>query len=203
MLKTCQATTRRHHIPAMFGAGAILILGLFLFSACAPATIDEEMQKEIQALKTEVAALKEKVEQLETEQQQIKAALQELQQPEEAPPLSPAPPSLEPPVPSLAPAPEALTVGELLKNKDRLVGARVTVKGDPGPVLMHKKILYLQAPEGMVEVFFGNLADKKQIERLSAQAIDQPLTVTGLLAAAPGTAKDPTRIQIVAESVDF
>jgi hypothetical protein len=203
MLKACQTTARQSQISAMFGAGAILILGLFLFSACAPATIDE---KEIQALKAEVAALKEKVERLETEQQQIRETLQELQKPEEAPPVSPAPPvppTLEPPVPSLAPAPEALTVGELLKDKDRLVGARVTVKGDPGPVLMHKKILYLQAREGMVEVFFGNLADQKQIERLSAQAIDQPLTVTGLLAAAPGTAKDPTRIQIVAESVDF
>jgi hypothetical protein len=173
--------------------GILAMTVLLALSACAPSKPDPEMQKDVQTLKTEIAALKEKLSQVETGQKQILETLKEFQKPKEV--------ALAPP--PVAPAEAPLTVGQLVKDKDRLIGTRVTVKGDPGPVLMHKKILYLQAPEGMVEVFFGNLADKKQMERLTAQAIDQPLTVTGMLAASPGRAKDPLRIQIMAESVDF
>jgi outer membrane murein-binding lipoprotein Lpp len=174
----------------LLAAGVLLAL-----SGCA----DQETKKEVQTLKTEVAALKNKLNQLETGQKQILDTMQGLQKPKEivAPPAAPAPAPLA--MPGAAP----LAVGQLIKDKDRLIGTRVTVKGEPGPVLMHKKILYLQSPEGMVEVLFGNLADKKQMERLTAQAIEQPLTVTGMLSASPGRGKDPTRLQITAEAIDF
>jgi hypothetical protein len=186
--------------PAESKSGWLVVAAaLFLFiAACAPAKTDQEMQKEVQALKAEVTALKEKVSQLETNHKQIAENLKNLQKPEEV--AAPAPsPSLMPP----AKAPESLSIAQLFKEKDRLMGTRVRVKGTPGPVLMHKKIMYLQAPEGLVEVFFGNLKDKKQIERLSAQAMEQPLTVTGMLAFSPGAGKDPSRIQIMAEAVEF
>jgi hypothetical protein len=177
----------------LLAAGVLLAL-----SACA----DQETKKEVQALKTEVAALKEKLSQMETGQKQVMDALKDREKPKEMA-IPAAPPAAQAPAPPAMPGAAPLTVSQLIKDKDRLVGTRVTVKGEPGPILMHKKILYLQSPEGMVEVLFGNMADKKQIERLTAQAIEQPLTVTGMLAAAPGTSKDPTRLQIVAESVDF
>lgn len=175
-------------------------MSLFLYTACAPAKTDQEVQKDVQALKTEVAGLAKKIDQLEAGQKQLQDTLKGLQKPGELAAAAP-PPTLVPT--PMAPAPAAISVSQLLQDKDRLVGTRVTVKGEPGPVLMHKKILYLQAPEGMVEVFFGNLMDKKQIERLSAQSIEQPLTVTGMLTKSPGAAKDPTRLQIVAETMDF
>lgn len=182
-------------------SGIILVMSLFLGFACAPAPTDQEVQKDVQTLKTEVAALKEKIGQVEAGQKEILDRLKEPQKPREmaAPPPAMAPMAMPPAAPAVA----AMTVSQLLKDKNRLIGTRVTVKGEPGPVLMHKKILYLQAPEGMVEVSFANLADKKQIERLTAQAIEQPVTVTGMLATAPGTSKDPPRLQILAESVDF
>lgn len=175
----------------------LLAAGLLLaLSACA----DQETKKEVQGLKTEVAALKEKLNQMEAGQKQILDTMQGIQKPKEiaipsAPPAAPAPPAM----PGVAP----LTVSQLIKDKDRLVGTRVTVKGDPGPVLMHKKILHLQSPEGMVEVFFGNMTDKQQVERLTAQTVEQPLTVTGMLSASPGRGKDPLRLQITAEAIDF
>ncbi len=180
---------------------AILVVTILLaLPACAPSKTDPEMQKDVQALKTEIAALKDKLSQVETGQKQILETLKELQKPRE---VALAPPAAQAPMPPAAPAEAPLTVSQMIKDKDRLIGTRVTVKGEPGPVLMHKKILYLQAPEGMVEVLFGNLADKKQMERLTAQAIERPLTVTGMLAASPGRGKDPLRLQIMAESVDF
>lgn len=175
----------------------LLAAGLLLaLSACA----DQETKKEVQGLKTEVAALKEKLNQMEAGQKQILDTMQGIQKPKEiaipsAPPAAPTPPAM----PGAAP----LTVSQLIKDKDRLVGTRVTVKGDPGPVLMHKKILHLQSPEGMVEVFFGNMTDKQQVERLTAQTVEQPLTVTGMLSASPGRGKDPLRLQITAEAIDF
>jgi hypothetical protein len=167
---------------------------LVAVSACAPAKPDPEMQKDIQAMKAEIAALKEKLSQVEASQKEILETLKGIKAPKEPAGLIPAP---------SPPAQAPLTVEQLLKDKDRLVNTRVTVKGEPGPILIHKKILYLQSPQGMVEVFFGNLADKKQLERLTAQAVEQPLTVTGLLTVSPGRGKEPMRLQIMAESVDF
>ncbi len=177
-------------------------MSLFLCFACAPAPTDREMQKDVQSLKTEVAALKQQIEQLKAGQKQIQDTLKEMQEPGEpvAPTAPPAAPTTEP---SGVPSPKAISLGQLLQNKDRLIGTRVTVKGKPGPVLMHKKILYLQAPEGMLEVFFGNILDKKQMERLGSQTLEEPVTVTGLLTKSPGTGYDPSRLRIVAETVDF
>jgi hypothetical protein len=96
--------------------------------------------------------------------------------------------------------PLALSVSQLIKEKDRLLGTRVTVRGPAGPVLMHQKSLYLKAPEGMVEVFFGNLPDEKTVKQLTSQPIEQPLTVTGLLTP---EAKPGAKLRINAEAVEF
>jgi hypothetical protein len=178
-------------------------MSLFLCFACAPAKTDQEMQKDVQSLKTEVAALKEQIEQLKAGQKQIQDTLKEMQK-QGGPAAPTAPPAAAPtPEPSGVPSPKAISLSQLLHDKDRLTGTRVTVKGKPGPVLMHKKVLYLQAPEGMLEVYFGNLLDKKQMERLASQSLEEPVTVTGLLTKSPGTGYDPSRLRIVAETVDF
>jgi len=176
---------------------------LFLFSACSPpAASDEKLTQEIKGLKGEVAQLKEKLGKLETDQQEVIKMLKKLgvaPQPAAAP---------EPPAPqSAAPAPaapaeaagEVLTVGQLLKNKDRFLNTRVTVKGVGGTVVIHHKLLMLKAPEGMVEVFFGSLQDKKTVDRLTVQEFNQPLTVAGLVTLAP---KGPG-LRITAEKVEF
>jgi len=174
----------------------VLLAGLLVFSACGPPATETgaQLQKDVKALKEEVAALKEKVNKLEAGQKELQVAL--LKPGQKVKPVAPPP---APPAKVAAP----LSVAQLLKNKDRLLDTRVTVKGQAGPVLMHKKILYLQGPEGMVEVSFAQLADPKQIERLNTQAIEGPVTVVGRLTAAPGQVKEPTRLVIVAESVEF
>jgi len=68
---------------------------------------------------------------------------------------------------------------------------------------MHKKTLFLSGALGMVEVLYGNLADKKQVERLTAQTIETPITVSGLLSTASGQTKEPVRLVIMADSVEF
>jgi hypothetical protein len=94
-----------------------------------------------------------------------------------------------------------LTVSQLLKERERFLGRRVTVRGDVGLVLLHRKSFYLKAPEGMVEVVFADLRDKMGIDRLTSQDIRQPVTVTGQFLPVPGP--DPNRLQIMAETVDF
>lgn len=199
MPEACRAKTPTRELAAVFWWGVVCLICILLLSACAPAQPDPETQKEFQAMKAEIAALKEKLGQVEAGQKQIMETLKELKAGKETAALPPAPV----PLPSLPGQPAPMTVEQLLKDKDRLIGTRVTVKGQPGPVLIHKKILYLQSPEGMVEVSFANLPDKKQVERLTAQAIDQPLTVTGMLTASRPRGKEPVRLQITAESVDF
>ena len=103
-------------------------------------------------------------------------------------------------MPPAVPAP--LTVGQLLASKDQYLGARVTVKGEVGPVLVHHKSLLLKSPQGMVEVLFGKLSDPKQVQRLASTPIDQPLTVTGVVSLPPGRA-GAAQLQISAEAVDF
>lgn len=176
-----------------------VLLPLLLVWACDQAKV-AELEKEVQAQKTEVAALKDKLAQveaglkeLEAGRQKLEAGLRELAQAREAsPPAVPA-----------APAPGVLTVEQVLKDKERYLNTRVVVRGAPGPVLMHKKILYLTSPAGLLEVNFSNLPDRKQMERLTAQALETPLTVTGTLTQAPGVGKDPSRLQILAEVVEF
>jgi hypothetical protein len=194
VFKACQSARPKEKISVLVCRWGMVLAVLVAVSACAPAKPDPEMQKDIQAMKAEIAALKEKLSQVEASQKEILETLKGIKAPKEPAGLIPAP---------SPPAQAPLTVEQLLKDKDRLVNTRVTVKGEPGPILIHKKILYLQSPQGMVEVFFGNLADKKQLERLTAQAVEQPLTVTGLLTVSPGRGKEPMRLQIMAESVDF
>ena len=178
----------------------VMLLALVLLSACAPSgQADEELRKDIQALKAQVTALQEKLNQLQTGQQAI---LNELKQP--VPPVAApvAPPVAPMAVPSQPQAPEALTVAQLLAGKDRYLGTRVTVKGMPGPVMVHHKSLMLKGPQGMVEVLFGNLPDPKLIQTLSSATLDKPLTVTGVVNLPPARSGG-AQLQINAEAVEF
>lgn len=157
----------------------------------------------MEALKTEMAAIKEKLGQVEASQKVLLDMVKGIQKPQAAAPggMVAGLPVIQAPSTPTAGAP--LTVDELFKQKDQLLGTRVTVKGVPGPVMMHKKTLFLSGPGGMVEVIYGNLQDKKQVERLTAQNIETPLTVSGILSAAPGQTKEPVRLIIMADMVEF
>jgi hypothetical protein len=172
-----------------------MLMALAFLSACAPSNqADEELRKEIQALKAQVTAMQEKLNQVQTGQQVIVDLLK--QQAPAAAPLAPMA------VPSQPPAPAALTVAELLASKDRYLGTRVKVKGMPGPVMVHHKSLMLKGPQGMVEVLFGNLPDPKLIQSLSSTALDKPLTVTGVVNLPPARGAG-AQLQINAEAVEF
>jgi hypothetical protein len=172
-----------------------LLMALWFVAACAPASqTEEELRKEIQALKAQVSAIQEKLNQLQGGQQAILELLKQ------APPSAPTSPPLA--VPSPPPVPEPLTVGQLLAGKDHYLGTRVTVKGVAGPVLMNHKSLLLKSPQGMVEVLFGNLPDPKLVQTLISTPIDRPITVTGLVNLPPARGGG-AQIQINAEAVEF
>ena len=174
-----------------------MLMALVFLSACAPSSqAEEELRKEIQALKAQVAAMQEKLNQVQTGQQAI---LDQLKKP--APWLRPA---RRRPWPCRANprAPESLTVAQLLASKDRYLGTRVKVKGMPGPVMVHHKSLMLKGPQGMIEVLFGNLPDPKLVQSLSSAALDKPLTVTGVVNLPPARGAG-AQLQINAEAVEF
>jgi hypothetical protein len=174
----------------------VMILALVFLSACAPSNqAEEELRKEIQALKTQIAVTQEKLNQVQLSQQAI---LDQLKKPAPVPAPVMAPMAVPPPPPS----PESLTVAELLASKDRYLGTRVKVKGMPGPVMVHHKSLMLKGPQGMVEVLFGNLPDPKLIQTLSSTALDKPLTVTGVVNLPPARGAG-AQLQINAEAVEF
>jgi outer membrane murein-binding lipoprotein Lpp len=185
-----QSATRQHGRRLI---ALLVVLGCL--AACAPANQkEEELRKEIQALKAQLSAMQEKLDQLQGRQQAI---FELLKQP---PPTAPTPPPLA--MPSPAPGPEPLTLGQLLADKDRYLGTRVTVKGMVGPVMMHHKSLILKSPQGMVEVLFGNLPDPKVVQTLTSTPIDKPITVTGLVTLPPGRGGG-AKLQINAEAVEF
>jgi hypothetical protein len=168
-----------------------LLLALFFLSACAPSSSkDEELHREIQALKDRVIALQEKLNQLQAGQQAIIDLLKQPALPPE--PMASPPPELKP-----------LSVAELLASKDRYLGSRVTVKGPVGPVMMHHKSLMLKSPQGMVEVLFGDLSDPKLIQILSSTPMaDKSLTVTGVVNV-PQARNAGAQLQINAEAIEF
>lgn len=170
----------------------VLIMLLVLVFACTPSQREEELRKEIQALKAQVAAMQEKLNQLQGGQQAIIGILKP----------APSPPSSEAMVPPSPLGPEPLTVAQLLASKEQFLGTRVKVKGMVGPVMMHHKSLMLKGPQGMVEVLFGNLSDPKLIQTLNSTSLDKPITVTGMVTGpvARGTA---AQLQINAEAVEF
>ncbi len=190
--------------PGRAGCLAALILAiLWLTPGCPPPPGSEKLNKEVEALKAEVTTLKDKIDKLEASQK----ILMEMVKTKAAAP-TPAAPGAATELPGLPPAPgqasgTPLSLDELFKDKDHLIGTRVTVRGVPGPVMMHKKTLFLSAPQGMVEVIYGNIQDKKQVDRITAQNIETPITVSGLLSAAPGQAKGQVRLIIMADSVEF
>ncbi|HLD48354.1 MAG TPA: hypothetical protein VJA64_11040 [Desulfobaccales bacterium] len=182
-------------VPAGVCRFIVVLMALASLSACAPSNqADEELRKEIQALKTQVAVLQEKLNQVQTGQQAI---LDLLKQPAHA-----AAPIAPMAVPSQPAAPDALTVDQLLASKDRYLGTRVKVKGMPGPVMVHHKSLMLKGPQGLVEVLFGNLPDPKLIQSLTSAALDKPLTVTGVVNLPPARGAG-AQLQINAEAVEF
>jgi hypothetical protein len=166
----------------------LLLLALALLApACAPdKKAQEEMHQEIQGLKNEIKALHEKLARLEAGQQEILLLLQR----PAAPPAAAAPPAPQ----------EPLSVSQLLRDKALFQGLRVTVRGLPGPVLVHRQTLFLKAPEGMVEVYFGRLPDVQTINRLSSMVLEQPLTITGTVTIPPPGGGNP---RINAEAVEF
>ncbi|MFA5111910.1 MAG: hypothetical protein WC443_10925 [Desulfobaccales bacterium] len=175
---------------------AALLLALLLLSACTPSSqSEEELRKEIQGLKAQVTAMQDKLNQIQGGQQ----ALLELMK-------KPAP--LAEPLPMTMPglpqpqAPEALTVGQLLAGKERYLGSRVTIKGMPGPVMVHHKSFLLKGPQGMVEVMFGQLPDPKLVQTLTSTTLDRPVTVTGVVNLPPARGAG-AQLQIVAEAVEF
>jgi hypothetical protein len=183
---------------------ALILAILWLTPGCPPPPGNEKLNKEVEALKAEVTTLKEQVNKLEAAQK----ILVEMVKTKAAGPATFAPggagaelPGLQAP-PGLTPG-TPLTVDELFRDKDKLLGTRVTVKGLPGPVMMHKKTLFMNGPGGMVEVIYGNLQDKRQVDRITAQSIETPITVSGILSAAPGQTKGQVRLIIMADSVEF
>jgi hypothetical protein len=178
------------------GRGIIaLVMALVFLSACTPSSQkEEELRKEIQALKAKVTAMQDRLNQLQGGQVAILAMLKQ-----PSPPPSPPEPMA---MPSPPPGPEPLTVGQLLASKERFLGTRVTVKGAVGPVMMHHKSLMLKSPQGMVEVLFGNLPDPKLIQTLNSTALDKPITVTGMVNLPPARGAG-AQLQINAEAVEF
>ncbi len=180
--------------PAPAGARRLMVMlmALVFLAACAPSSqSNEDLRKEIQALKAQMAATQEKLTQIAAGQQAI---LDLLKKPE-----APAAPVA---LPGEAPGLESLTVAQLLASKDRYLGTRVKVKGMPGPVMVHHKSLMLKGPQGMIEVLFGNLPDPKLVQSLSSAALDKPLTVTGMVSMPPARGAG-AQLQINAESVEF
>jgi hypothetical protein len=176
----------------------LLLLALLALGGCTPdKKAQEEMHKEIQGLKTEVKALQEKLAKLEAGQQEI---IQLLKKPASPSPMAAPRAGGLPPEAGLPAAAEPLTVGQLLKDKDRYLGSRVMVKGMPGTVLVHHQTLMMKAPEGVLEVYFGAVEDVAAINRLNSTSVDQPLTVTGIVAP-PG--KSGGTLRINAEAIEF
>ena len=190
--------------PATAFLVVVLLVFLWLVPGCPPPQGSDELKKEVEALKSEVASLRDKVNQVEAAQKVMLEMMQN--RPAAAVPGAPGLGGSELPrlPPAAAPAAgTAMSIEELLKNKDQLLGTRVTVRGIPGPVLMHKKTLFMGGPGGMVEVIYGNLQDKKQVERLTSQSIETPITVSGLLSTAPSQVKGQVHLVIMADSVEF
>src|SRR4030042_2343491 len=165
----------------------LLALALLAPAACTPdRKAQEELRQEIQGLKTEIKALKEKVAKLESSQQEMLTSLQKPQAPAAA---------------AGTPEPtETLSVDQILRDKERLQGSRVKVKGMQGTVLVHHKTILWKVAPGVVEVYFGGLPDVKAINRLTSTTLDQPLTFTGVLNLPPRGGGNP---RITAEAVEF
>lgn len=173
-------------------APLVIFLALISTAACTPTTPDPELRQEIQSLRTELQTLKEKLGELSSEHQKIQEMLSTLIA---AKPTSAA---------SEQPHPDSsaiLTVTQVIREHPRLVGRRLTVRGEIGLVLLHRKSFYLKSPDGMVEVLFGDLRDKAAVDRLTSQNLTGPITITGQLL--PPSPQDPKRLQIIADLVDF
>ena len=98
----------------------VMLLALVLLSACAASSqADEELRKDLQALKAQVTALQEKLNQVQAGQQAILDQLKQAAPLGTPPVASPvAPPAAPMAVPSQPPGPETLTVAQLLASKD-------------------------------------------------------------------------------------
>jgi len=185
----CNAKKRIKKWPLL-----LLALALLAPAGCLPdQKAQEEMRQEIKGLNTETAALKKEITALKEQVTKLEAGQQEILALLKHPPAPP--PGAAPP-----PGPEPFTVGQLIREKDRLLGTRVTVRDLPGPVVVHRKTLLLKAPEGVVEVYFGDLPDVKTVHRLTSTSLDQPLTITGVLSP---PSRGGGNLRIIAEVIEF
>jgi hypothetical protein len=172
----------------------VLALALLTPSACIPdQKAQEERRQEIKSLKNETEALKKEITALKEQVTRLEAGQQEILNLLKKPP---APPAVAAPPPS----PEPFTVSQVIREKDRLLGSRITVRGMAGPVVVHRKTLILKAPEGTVDVYFGDLPDVKTVNRLTSTSLDHPLTITGVLTLPP---RGGANLRLIAEVVEF
>lgn len=180
----------------LWGKFLPLLAMALLLASCSPSSKSlDDLRREIQELKKEVKAMQEKLDKLQAGQQEMLGLLKKSTS---GLPAAPAPAAMPfqppPPLPTL-------TVSQLLANKDRYVGSRVTVKGKAGPIIMHRKSILFMAPEGTVEVFLDKLPDEKLVTRLLSAPLGGPLTVTGTVSLPPQGSG--VKLQITAEAVEF
>lgn len=160
--------------------------GLLALAACgAPEAEVQQLQKDVKALQAEVAELKDELSQLQAAQEKMLAWLAKQPSPEAKPPAPPEP---------------EITVGQLLKEKERYLGNRVTVKGRLGPVLIHRQAFILKGPDGEIPVSFADLGDQAAIRRLISRKQPGEIVVIGVLSAS-GQVGDG--YQIAAEAIEF
>lgn len=162
------------------------LAGYLALMACgAPASEIQQIEEEIKAVKAEMIKLAEKLEQIQADQQQVLSLLaKQVPGPENR---------------ALSSQESGLTVDQLLQTPGRYLGAQVTVRGQLGLVLIHRKSFFLKGPQEQVLVYFGNLTDNDTVQRLTTQDWPGQITVTGTFMTA-----DQIRVgyQIVAERIN-
>lgn len=184
----------------LFGRGLRSFLVFGLLGVCSMVSLTscdrggarvESLEKAVKALQEEVARLKEQVGRMD-------AARSQPLKPAESPAVARIP--VTPPTATSPAAEPALSVEQLLNQKDQFLGGKVTVEGRLGLVMIHRKSLYLKGQQAMVEVFFADLPDKNLVQRLISQDWPGKVVVTGTFAP---SGHEKTGFQITAEAIEL
>jgi len=139
----------------------LALAGCLALMACgAPASELQQVQEQVKELQAQVVRLEEKLGQVQADQQKMLSMLAKQPPPHEPEALVPKAGE-----PAVSPTP-ALTVAQLVQTKERYLETKVTVKGQLGLVLIHRKSFFLKGPQEQVLVFFGNLTDADTVQRL-------------------------------------
>jgi|GEM_PF-2786186 len=177
---------------------SFLVLGLLGLCGIVSLASCDRGGSQVEALKQEVKSLQEEMARLKDQVGQLEEARRQAPKPAEAAAVARV---LSAPQPTPMPAAEpALTVEQLLKQKEQLLGGKVTVEGRMGLVMIHRKSLYLKGQQAMVEVFFADLPDKNLVQRLISQDWPGKVVVTGVFAP---SGHERTGFQITAESIEL